>query len=348
MNKIVVNASREYDILIEHGLIYNCGKKAAERFDPCSVCVITDDVVNRLYSDYVIESLNNAGFKASRIIFPSGEHSKSLSTYSNIMESMAESGFDRSDMVLALGGGVVGDVAGFVAATYMRGVKYIQMPTTYLSAIDSSVGAMVSVNLFHGKNLAGSFWQPSLVMSDPDVLKSLPHNEKICGMAEAIKTGAVSDKSIIEHVLTDDYPYVVERCLSIKKSMIEADEMATGLQLLLEFGHTIGMAIEKLSDFSMPHGIAVAKGMVAESKAAFRTGLTDADIAAELTKILAGIGIDTLIPYTSDEIYNVALNDSKIEDGRITVVIPEKIGKCRLCRLQIEDLKDFITAAIDA
>ena len=175
---------------------------------------------------------------------------------------MADEGLTRSDAVVALGGGVVGDLAGFAAATYMRGIPYIQIPTTYMAAIDASVGGKTGINLLCGKNLAGAFWQPSMVFCDYHTFDSLPPAKLMDGIAEAVKCAAVSEESLLPHIRKKDYEYVIERCVSIKKSIVEADERDTGLRQILNFGHTVGHGIEKLSSFSVSHGQAVAKGPV--------------------------------------------------------------------------------------
>ena len=255
---------------------------------------------------------------------------------------MADEGLTRSDAVVALGGGVVGDLAGFAAATYMRGIPYIQIPTTYMAAIDASVGGKTGINLLCGKNLAGAFWQPSMVFCDYHTFDSLPPAKLMDGIAEAVKCAAVSEESLLPHIRKKDYEYVIERCVSIKKSIVEADERDTGLRQILNFGHTVGHGIEKLSSFSVSHGQAVAKGLIVEARAAYRFGLAPVDIASPLQDILAEMGFDLSVDYSPEEIYQYALMDKKIMGDRITMVIPESLGKCRLHKISLSELQKFI------
>lgn len=342
MKKFVVSTDFPYEIIIGEDIIKNVGAYVRQCIPPCRLCVITDSTVNRAYAQVVVTSLMEAGYQTSKIVFPAGEHSKNLTTYSNILESMADEGLTRSDGVVALGGGVVGDLAGFVAATYMRGISYVQVPTTYMSAIDASVGGKTGINLLCGKNLAGAFWQPSLVVCDYKTFDSLPPVKLLDGVAEAVKCAVISEASLIPRIQAGDYEYVIERCVSIKKSVVEADERDTGLRQLLNFGHTVGHGIEKLSAFSVSHGQAVAKGLIVESRAAYRMGLTEADIAPELSALFEGLGFDLSIGYSADELYHYALMDKKISGDKISMVIPDSIGKCRLQKISLSELKRFV------
>lgn len=347
MNKFAVTTNRPYNILIGENLLNDSGTFIRECVEPCKICVVTDSKVNGLYSQVLISSLIENGFQTSKVVFPEGEHSKMISTYSNILEALADEGLSRSDVVIALGGGVVGDLTGFAAATYLRGIRYIQIPTTYLAAVDSSVGGKTGLNLLSGKNLAGAFWQPSLVISDYKTFESLPESELLNGVAEAIKSGMVAEQSLIDHVIKKDYAYVIERCVSIKKSIVEADERDTGMRQLLNFGHTIGHSIEKLSSFSIAHGHAVAKGMVVEARAAYKMGLTDTDISKFLSDTLSSCGFDLSVPFPVDDLYHYALNDKKISGDTIAMVVPETIGKCRLHKISLSQLRNFIQLGIE-
>lgn len=347
MNKFEVTTKRPYSILIGQELLHDAGQYISECITPCKACVVTDSTVNGLYAQVIMSSLIEHGFQASKIVFPSGEHSKNLSTYSNILEALADEGLSRSDIIIALGGGVVGDMSGFAAATYMRGIRYIQVPTTYLAAVDSSVGGKTGLDLLSGKNLAGAFWQPSLVICDYKTFGSLPGSELLDGVAEAVKSSMVAESTLIDHILENDYAYVIERCVSIKKSIVEADEQDTGMRQLLNFGHTVGHCIEKLSSYSISHGHAVAKGMVVEARAAFKMGLTENDTSVYLTDILNRCGFDLSVPYSSDDIYPYALNDKKINGDSISVVVPEFVGKCRLHKISLSDLKTYLAFGLN-
>ncbi len=342
MKRFTISASSTYDVITGYDTIKDIGKYTGEVLDPCRLCIITDSTVNSLYSQVVLTSLIESGFQTSKIVFPSGEHSKNLSTYTNILEALADEGITRSDAVVALGGGAVGDIAGFAAATYMRGIRYIQIPTTYEAAVDAAYGGETGLNLMSGKNLVGAFWQPSLVLCDYKFFETLSDLKIKDGAAEAVKFAVISESSLADHILKNDYEYVVERCISIKKSLIEADEKCYGLRQILGFGHTVGQAVEKLSSYSLPHGHAVAIGMVIESKAAFKAGLTKTDISVELTDIFKRLGFDTSCHYSADEIYNLAVMDKKIFGDKISVIVPEKFGKCSLHKISISNLREYI------
>lgn len=347
MKKFVVSTTNPYEIIIGKDLIKDAGTYINTCIPPCRLCVITDSTVNSIYAQVLLTSLMEHGYQTSKIVFPSGEHSKNLSTYSNILEAMADEGLTRSDAIVALGGGVVGDLAGFAAATYMRGIPYVQIPTTYMAALDASVGGKTGINLLCGKNLAGAFWQPAMVLCDYKTFDSLSRVKLMDGIAEAVKSAVVSEATLIDHIKENNYEYVIERCVSIKKSVVEADERDTGLRQLLNFGHTVGHGIEKLSAFSISHGQAVAKGMVIEARAAYKLGLTDADISQALHELLADLGFDLSVDFDADELYHYALMDKKISGDKITMVIPESIGKCRLQKISLSELRKFLQLGLE-
>ncbi len=343
MKKFLLSTGNPYEVLIGKNFLKDAGfyiKKCLPV--PRKLCVITDSNVNTLYAQVVLTSLKEQGYETSKIVFPAGEHAKNLTTYLNIMEALADEGFTRSDGLIALGGGVVGDLVGFAAATYLRGISYVQIPTTYMAAVDSAVGGKTSINLQNGKNLAGAIWQPSLVLCDCDTFDTLSPEKKLDGMAEAVKSAVVSDASLLEHIKSGNYEYVIERCISIKKSFVEADERDYGLRQILGFGHTIGHGLEKLSSYTIPHGQAVAAGMVIEARAAYKMGLTQSDLSGELTEILTDLGFDLHVKYSAEAIYHYALMDKKINGNHITMVIPDTIGKCRLQKISLADLLRFI------
>ncbi len=345
MKKFKINTAKSYDVCIGSDILSNVGEIVKEYFSPRKICIVTDSTVNKLYADIVMSSLQTSGYTVTKIIFPAGEHSKTLATYSNILEAVADDALSRSDLLLALGGGVVTDLTGFVAGTYMRGIEYLSIPTTLQSAIDSSVGGKTAVNLLSGKNLVGCFWQPSLVICDYKVFSSLDEIRLRDGIAEAVKIATISESELIPYIEQRNYMYLIERCVSIKKSLIEADELDTGLRQLLNFGHTIGHAIERLSFYNVSHGSAVAKGMIAEARASYALGLTKNDISEELTKILNSLGFDTSIEYSYEEIYRLTLMDKKINNGKITLIVPERFGKCTLTRICLTELENFIREA---
>ncbi|MGF6376368.1 3-dehydroquinate synthase [Clostridiales Family XIII bacterium PM5-7] len=346
MKKFVVATKHPYDVIIGNDILKNAGEYIRACLPPCKLCIVTDSTVNSIFGQVVTTSLIEHGYQISKVVFPPGEHAKNLNTYSNIVEALADEGITRSDAIVSLGGGVVGDLAGFAAATYMRGIPYIQLPTTYLSAIDASVGGKTGLNLMSGKNLAGAFWQPSLVLIDYKTFDSLPPLRLLDGVAEAVKSAAISEASLVEPIASGNYEYVIERCLSIKKSVVEADELDKGLRQLLNFGHTIGHGIEKMSSFSVSHGQAVAKGMVVEAKAAFAMGLTATDISGYLSEILEDAGFNLSVPYSVEQLYRYALMDKKIAGDQIAMVVPERFGKCKLQKISLSELKQFIALGL--
>lgn len=346
MKRTRVNASRPYDILIAGGLLPETGTRVRECLPPCRIALFTDSNVAPLYADPVTDSLTKADFDVVRFTFPAGEPSKNLTTYGRMLEFLADSHLTRSDAAVALGGGVTGDLTGFAAATYLRGIRFIQIPTTLLAAVDSSVGGKTGLDLSAGKNLAGAFWQPSLVLCDTDTFRSLPEVELQNGIAEAVKTGALADASLFPLIRNGDYPAVVQRSVEIKASVVEQDERDTGLRQLLNFGHTVGHSIEKLSGYQIPHGLAVAKGMPAEARAAFRMGLTPFSAEPYLTELLEALGFDLSIPFAADDLYQAALNDKKRKGNRMTVIVPTEKGRCELRDLSLEELKEYFRLAL--
>ena len=347
MKKFVVSTNNSCDILIGKDIIKNAGAYISQSIPSCHLCIITDSTVNSIYSQVVMTSLMEHGYRTSKIVFPAGEHSKNLTTYSNILEALADESLNRSDGIVALGGGVVGDMAGFTAATYMRGIPYVQIPTTYLAAVDASVGGKTGINLLSGKNLVGTFWQPSLVLCDYKTFDSLSPVKMQDGIAEAVKCAVVSESSLIPHIQSNDFEYVIERCVCLKKSFVEADERDMGLRQILNFGHTIAHGIEKITSYGVSHGQAVAKGMIIEARAAYKMGLTDVDISGDLTDILGAMGFNLTSCSNVDELYRYALMDKKISGDKITMVIPESLGKCRLQKITLSELKTFIQAGIE-
>lgn len=347
MKKFLLSTGNPYEVIIGRDLLDDAGAYIRNCLPlPRKLCVITDSNVNTFYAQQVLCSLKEQGYVTSKIVFPAGEHSKNLTTYLNIMEALADEGFTRSDGLVALGGGVVGDLVGFAAATYLRGIAYVQIPTTYMAAVDSAVGGKTSINLQNGKNLAGAIWQPSLVLCDCNTFDTLPHEKQLDGLAEAVKSAVVSDERLLNHIKACDYEYVIERCVSIKKSFVEADERDYGLRQILGFGHTVGHGLERLSSYRIPHGQAVAAGMVVEARAAYRMGLTKTDLSGELASILTELGFNLQINYSAEEIYHYALMDKKINGNFITMIIPDAIGKCRLHKISLSDLLLFLQVGL--
>ena len=341
-----IDTDRAYDVILGDTLLKDTGKLVRQITEPCCACVITDSNVNTYHAQLVMSSLMEHGFQTSKVVFPAGEHAKNLTTYANIVSALGEEGICRSDLLIALGGGVVGDMTGFVASTYLRGIPYVQIPTTLLAQLDSAIGGKTSINLQGAKNLVGSYWQPSLVICDLQVLSSLPETRILDGFGEVLKCAAVCDWSLTEHLLSGRLEYLISRCLSLKKSFLEVDERETGILQLLNFGHTVGHAIEKLSVYGTSHGHAIALGILVESQAAYQLGLTGFNLTEPLLEVLQQLHIDTRIHWSAEEIYQLALNVKKISQSSITVIVPNALGKCELQKLPLVRLEEFIQAGL--
>lgn len=340
---IKVKASKSYDVLVCHNQLTEIGSVLAERFEPCKIAILTDNIVDALYADIVISSLENSGFQCIKHTIPNGEISKNMDSVLGFINLMAKEQITRSDMVLALGGGVVGDMAGFASAIYLRGIKYIQVPTTLLAAVDSSVGGKTAVDISAGKNLIGAFNQPSLVFCDINTLNTLPKNIMRDGFAEVIKYGIILDKYLYNTLLepnNNNLLQIVTRCIEIKRDVVAADEFDKGERQLLNFGHTIGHSIELLSNFTVTHGEAVAKGMVIAAKIGKECGYTD--VTEQIKNIVEMYGFGTSCPYSAGELYSVALSDKKRQKENITLVVPESIGKCVLHTIPTEELLSLL------
>ena len=294
MKKIAVKASKPYEVLIEQGLLDQCGKLTAEVTKTKFTAIVTDDTVDRIYSERVIKSLEEAGFRVIKFVFEHGEKSKCSETLNRIYNFLAENNITRSDSLIALGGGVVGDITGYAAATYLRGMSFIQIPTTLLAQIDSSVGGKTAIDLPAGKNLVGAFKQPELVICDPLTLKTLSPEIVSDGMAEAIKYGMIRSRELFDIIAShtindyfDDIDDIIYRCVSIKRDVVENDEFDRGERMLLNFGHTMGHAIESYFNYTTyTHGNAVAAGMHMITEQAVKHGDCEESALKELDAVI--------------------------------------------------------------
>ncbi len=349
MKTIRVDASKKYDVIIGNGLLDNAGELCKEAVGVCRGVIITDSNVDALYSERLERSLKSAGYNVKKYVFEAGEESKKPKTLIDILEFLANVELTRADCIFALGGGVVGDIAGFAAAIYLRGIRFIQIPTTLLAAVDSSVGGKTGIDLEAGKNLAGAFHQPSLVICDPSLLCTLPPEIFADGMAEVIKYGVINDKELFE-VLKGNIKYNIEEiiasCVQNKSNIVKADEFDTGMRQLLNLGHTIGHAIERLSDFSISHGSAVAIGMVIVMTASVAYGYCAKDELDELVYVLKKTSLPTECEYTPDELTRVAVSDKKRQRDTITLVVPYAIGDTRLLPISVDKLEEFISKGL--
>jgi len=337
-----IEASQNYEIKIASGLLSHCGDLTAALKKPCAVALVSDDIVYNLYGEMIETSYEKAGFSVATFILPNGERSKNFGMVEKLLEFMAEQQITRSDLVVALGGGVVGDLAGFAAAIYQRGVAYLQIPTTLLAAVDSSVGGKTGVDLHSGKNLAGAFFQPLAVFCDTETFKTLPQSVFNDGLCEVIKYGCIVDESLLavllERDINDKLTDIVAACVTIKGDIVMRDEFDLNERQLLNFGHTAGHAIEHLSDYTITHGRAVAMGM--------RIMAQNAGCASDLLKIFQKYGIDSDCPYTARELAKKALSDKKRSGGIITLVLLEKIGRAYLEKIDVNELEGIFAKGL--
>lgn len=350
METVMVNASSAYPVHIGGGLLDRCGGLLAAVTSSRRCAVVTDSTVGPLYAGRVRASLEEAGFTPLLYTFPAGEQNKNLAVYGDIVEFFTRNRLTRSDCVVALGGGVVGDMAGFAAATYQRGVDYIQMPTTFLAASDSSVGGKTAVDLAAGKNLAGAFWQPKMVLCDTDTFRTLPADTFADGAAETVKHALIKDRDFLGFLMTADVhqsiAQVVRRNVEIKAAVVGEDEFERGSRKLLNFGHTLGHAIEKCSGYGVTHGHAVGIGMALACRAAERLGYSPAGTLDAVLAANGRFGLPVQCPYGADELYNAATGDKKRDGGSIDVVVLEEIGRAKTVRLDMDGLRAFTEAAL--
>ncbi len=351
MNTVKVSASKDYNIYIGKGLLDEAGERISKELGVCSAAIITDDNVNALYADRVITSLENAGFRCVKFVFPHGEESKNIAVYSEILNFLAENHITRTDMLISLGGGIPGDMGGFAAATFLRGIKFVQIPTTLLSAVDSSVGGKTGVNLSAGKNLAGAFYQPDMVICDYTALDTLSPGIFADGCAEVIKYGAIMDKEFFDFLKVNDIKenieYIITRCVEMKRDIVNQDEKETGIRAVLNFGHTIGHAIEINSNFEISHGSAVAIGMIIASKGAYATGYCNCDISGEIKDVLIKNNLPVSCDFPAEDLFAVACSDKKRSGNTIKLIIPECMGNCVGRKIPTDDMLSFIKAGLN-
>ena len=348
MTTVSVPVSHPYEVCIQPGSLAGLGAHLKTLHKPCTVAVISDDTVMPLYGETVCQSLRDAGFTVIHYAIPSGESAKNLTTYGQVLTFLAQNRLNRGDLLVALGGGVVGDLTGFVAATYQRGIPYVQIPTTLLSAVDSSVGGKTAVDLSVGKNLVGAFHQPILVWCDPDTLATLPASVFRDGCAEVIKYGLLGDGGFFTYLRENrdslDLTRVIARCVEMKRDIVCEDEFDKGLRQLLNLGHTFGHAIESCSNYTIGHGHCVATGMALISRAAAENGLCSTDAAQEVIDILTRYGLPTESPYGLEQLSRAVLSDKKIVGSAISLVVPREVGRCELRKIPAPELHSWLRA----
>ena len=346
MTSVTVNASKEYNVLIGGGALSESGEKIMAACGGEKAALVTDDNVDKLYGDIVESSLRAAGYtNVVRFVFPHGEKSKTMETYASVLNALTEANLTRSDVVIALGGGIAGDMAGFAAATYLRGVPFAQIPTTLLAMVDSSVGGKTAVNLTAGKNQVGAFYQPDIVICDFDVLQTLSAEVFRDGCAEMIKHGIILSDELFELLkkpLEPQLEDIIACNVTIKRDIVAMDERDTGIRQILNFGHTIGHGIEKHSNYSVPHGKAVAIGMSIASSGAWQMGFCDKACHLEIVEALKHFQLPYKTDILPEMLIEAALSDKKRSGQRITEVLPERIGKCVLHSFNLDELETFI------
>jgi len=350
MKTITVTASRTYSVKIGSGLLNTVGSEVTALGKAEKVCVVSDSNVFPLYGEQVCKNLQLSGLEVFRFIFPSGEQSKNGTVFLKLLNHLAVAQLTRSDIIVALGGGVVGDLAGFAASCYLRGIRFVQLPTTLLAAVDSSVGGKTAIDLPAGKNLAGAFCQPSLVLCDTDTLNTLPEAVFRDGCAEIIKYSILYDPGLFAHLeekgLCFDREAVISRCVELKRDVVSEDEFDTGARRKLNLGHTIGHGIEARSNFSVSHGQAVGIGTAIVCRIAAKNGLCTEDTCNSVVRLLKQFGLPVDTSYTAEELYTHTLTDKKRSGSTIHLIVPRKIGSCDILPISVTELESLIQAGL--
>lgn len=350
MRTISVKASQNYDVIIGADLLSQLGSYASDIRSDCKAAIISDSNVWPLYGNTVTESLIASGIEPIHFVFSAGEASKNANTYLNILNFLAESKITRSDLIIALGGGVVGDITGFAAATFLRGINYIQVPTSLLAMVDSSVGGKTAIDLPAGKNLVGAFKQPRLVLCDISALATLPQELFLDGCAEVIKYGMLYDADLVHYLMKTGREFnreeVIAKCVTFKRDVVQEDEFDTGARQKLNLGHTIGHGIEAGSNFQISHGQAVAAGMAIVTKAAVKRGLCAAEVYEVIANLLRRFSLPTETDFTAKTLYMSALSDKKRSGGTVNLIIPRDIGYCDIIPTPVSELESFIEAGL--
>lgn len=346
MKKVEVKTGRKYDILIEHGIIKKSGEYIRPLTRAVRAVIVSDSNVAPIYADTVKDSLEKNGFETSVFVFEAGEERKRLSTIEKMYSFFFENNITRTDIVVALGGGVTGDMAGFASASYLRGIDFVQIPTTLLSQVDSSVGGKTGVDLPTGKNLVGAFWQPILVLIDPDTLNTLPKTFFNDGLGEVIKYGCIRSKSLFERLekenAADFIDDIIFECVSIKRDVVENDERDTGERAILNFGHTFGHALEKLNNYAViTHGEAVGIGSFIITDITEKKGITKSGSAERIKNLLEKYGLPTETKFSLSDIVSATRGDKKSSGKSISFIFLSDIGECFINKIQISDMKGF-------
>lgn len=340
----------KYEIVIQKGILINSGHEVNKIYNGKKIAIVSDENVFKLYGDDLKEALNKYHYECHFIVISPGEKSKSLEVLKNVYDKLVDLNITRSDLLIAFGGGVVGDLAGFVASTYLRGINYVQFPTSLLAQIDSSIGGKVAVNLDRGKNMVGSFYQPKKVIIDPALLDTLPDKFIKDGLGEVIKYSCIKDSSFFKSLLnikTNEQLFehiedIIYTCCIIKKDFVEKDEHDTGERMLLNFGHTMGHAIEKYFNYGYSHGEAIAIGMYYITRNSEYLGYTEPGTSESIKKMLVNFNIEYNIPNLKmDILKETVLLDKKNNSGKMNLILLKKIGEAFIECVPVEDINKF-------
>ena len=348
---------RSYQVLIQPHILPQIGRVLQDVGLSGRVAIVTNPVVNELYGRIVFRALRRCGFSPFLVVIPDGEKAKSMYWLSKILDELVTQRLERQEVVLALGGGVVGDVAGFAASVYLRGVSFVQVPTTLVAQVDSSVGGKTGVNHSIGKNLIGAFYQPRVVVVDPQALQSLPKREWVAGLAEVIKYGMIADLKFFEYLeqhvedlreqAEDVIPTVIRRCCEIKAEVVGGDERESGRRRILNYGHTVGHALETWGRYrTWIHGEAVGIGMVQEATMAHFLGLCTKELVERQRDLIQDVGLPIVMPsMTFMELWGAMQHDKKVVKGQINCVLPTTIGKVKVVPLVRHRIRQWFTAS---
>ncbi len=356
----VALGDRSYVIVIQPGILKQIGHVLQDAGCSGRVGIVTNPAVNKLYGRVVHRALNEAGFSPFFIIVPDGEQAKTMKWLAKILDSLVMQRIERQDVILALGGGVTGDVAGFAASTYLRGIPFVQVPTTLVAQVDSSVGGKTGVNHPRGKNLIGAFYQPQIVVIDPGVLKTLPPRQWIAGLAEVIKYGMIADKPFFEYLenhveglrsqSNDVIPHVLKRCCEIKAEVVSGDERESGRRRILNYGHTLGHALEAWGHYKKwIHGEAVGLGMVLEGSLAHYLGMCSKDVVERQDDLIKSVGLPSSMPKMKFlDLWEAMQHDKKTIKGDIYCVLPKRIGDVSVVPLVRESIRRWFSVQLSS
>lgn len=348
----VNTSSRSYDVHVVPGILDSCGDITRASTGGERVLIVSDTNVAPLYADRVRASLEKAGYATGLFTFKAGEASKRAMTWANCLEAIAKAGLTRDDVVVALGGGVTGDLAGFAAASYMRGCSVVQIPTSLLAMVDSSVGGKTAIDLEAGKNLAGAFWQPSAVIADPCCLATISHALLTDSCGEVIKHGVLADPALFASLEArpindpdygvDELASVIARNVEIKRDVVDADERERGLRQTLNLGHTIGHAVEAASDFELGHGTCVAIGLASIARACAAKDICSRETAARIERVITAHGLPTDVDLSHEQIVRLAMSDKKRHGDGVNVVLPIEIGRVEVSRVSMTQFAELV------